>query len=38
VGIIGSYLMNILEEAKKMPHYVVRRAETGDDPAGQCNE
>ncbi|MGI6068800.1 MAG: glycosyltransferase family 2 protein [Blautia sp.] len=25
LGIIGMYLMNILDESKKMPHYVVRR-------------
>ncbi|MBS6734257.1 MAG: glycosyltransferase family 2 protein [Clostridiales bacterium] len=30
IGIIGMYLMNILNEAKKMPHYVVRREETDD--------
>lgn len=30
IGIIGMYLMNILNEAKKMPHYVIRREETED--------
>lgn len=28
IGIIGMYLMNILNEAKKLPHYVIRREET----------
>lgn len=28
LGIIGMYLINILDESKKMPHYVVRREET----------
>ena len=28
MGIMGIYLMNILNEAKKMPHYVVRREDT----------
>lgn len=28
IGIMGIYLMNILHEAKKMPHYVIRREET----------
>lgn len=28
IGIIGIYLMNILNEAKKMPHYVIRQEET----------
>ena len=28
IGIMGIYLMNILNEAKKMPHYVVRREDT----------
>lgn len=27
IGIIGMYLMNILNEAKKMPHYVIRKKE-----------
>ena len=27
LGIIGMYLINILDESKKMPHYVVRRKE-----------
>jgi len=27
IGIIGQYLMNILDEAKKMPNYVIRRKE-----------
>ncbi len=27
LGIIGMYLMNILDEAKKMPHYVIRKKE-----------
>ena len=30
LGIIGMYLMNILNETKKLPQYVVRRAETDD--------
>lgn len=30
IGILGEYLMHVLDEAKKMPHYVVRRAETDD--------
>ena len=25
IGIMGIYLMNILNESKKMPHYVIRR-------------
>ena len=25
IGIIGQYLMNILNEAKKMPNYVIRK-------------
>ena len=28
IGIMGIYLMNILNEAKKMPHYVIRREDT----------
>ena len=28
IGIMGIYLMNILNEAKKMPHYVMRREDT----------
>ena len=28
IGIKGIYLMNILNEAKKMPHYVIRREDT----------
>ncbi len=28
LGIIGMYLMNILNEAKKMPHYVIRQTDT----------
>lgn len=28
IGIIGEYLMHILDEAKKMPHYVIRRSDT----------
>ena len=28
IGIIGMYLMNILNEAKKLPHYVIRQEET----------
>lgn len=28
LGIIGMYLMNILNEAKKMPHYVIRQQDT----------
>lgn len=28
LGIIGMYLMNILNEAKKMPHYVIRQHDT----------
>ena len=28
IGIMGIYLMSILNEAKKMPHYVVRREDT----------
>ena len=28
IGIIGIYLLNILNEAKKMPHYVIRQEET----------
>ncbi len=31
LGIIGMYLMNILNEAKKMPHYVIRQKETDDE-------
>ncbi len=31
IGIIGTYLMNILNESKKLPRYVVRRKETDDD-------
>lgn len=31
MGIIGTYLMNILNESKKLPRYVVRRKETDDD-------
>lgn len=27
IGIIGIYLMNILNESKKMPHYVIRKKE-----------
>lgn len=27
LGIIGMYLMNILDESKKLPHYVVRKKE-----------
>ena len=27
IGIIGQYLMNILNEAKKMPNYVIRKKE-----------
>ena len=30
LGIIGMYLMNILNEAKKMPHYVIRQQSTED--------
>ncbi len=30
LGIIGMYLMNILDEAKKMPHYVIRQKDTED--------
>ena len=30
IGIMGIYLMNILNEAKKMPHYVIRREDTED--------
>ncbi len=30
LGIIGMYLMNILNEAKKMPHYVIRQEDTED--------
>ena len=25
IGIMGIYLMNILNESKKMPHYVIRK-------------
>ena len=28
IGIMGIYLMNILNEAKKMPHYVIRQEDT----------
>ena len=35
VGIIGNYLMNILDEAKKLPHYVVRRAAVEDESEGE---
>ena len=28
IGIMGIYLMNILNEAKKMPHYGIRREDT----------
>lgn len=28
LGIIGMYLMNILNESKKMPHYIVRQEDT----------
>ena len=28
LGIIGMYLMNILNESKKMPHYTVRQKDT----------
>jgi len=31
VGIIGAYLMNIMEETKKMPIYTVRRKDLSDD-------
>ena len=31
IGIIGNYLMNILNEAKKLPHYVVRRKDVDDE-------
>lgn len=31
IGIIGIYLMNILNESKKLPHYVVRQEYTEDD-------
>ena len=27
IGLIGIYLMNILNESKKMPHYVIRKKE-----------
>ncbi|MGI6007347.1 MAG: glycosyltransferase family 2 protein [Ruminococcus sp.] len=30
LGVIGMYLMNILNEAKKMPHYVIRQEDTED--------
>ena len=30
IGIMGIYLMNILNEAKKMPHYVIRQEDTDD--------
>ena len=30
LGIIGMYLINILDEAKKMPHYVIRQQDTED--------
>ena len=28
VGILGEYMMHILDETKKMPHYVLRQKET----------
>lgn len=31
IGILGEYLMHVLDEAKKMPHYVIRRKKT-DEP------
>lgn len=31
LGVIGMYLMNILNEAKKLPHYVIRQKETEDE-------
>ncbi len=31
LGVMGSYMVNILNEAKKLPHYVVRREELGTD-------
>ncbi len=30
MGVMGTYLVNILNEAKKLPHYVVRREELDD--------
>lgn len=35
IGILGEYLMHVLDEAKKMPNYVIRRKETGDAPVFQ---
>ncbi|MCD7867807.1 MAG: glycosyltransferase family 2 protein [Clostridiales bacterium] len=35
LGIIGTYLMNILNESKKMPHYVVRQKDVDDAPDGR---
>lgn len=31
IGILGEYLMNILNEAKKQPHYVLRQKELSSD-------
>ncbi len=30
MGVMGTYLVNILNEAKKLPHYVVRREDAAD--------
>ncbi|MCD8154683.1 MAG: glycosyltransferase family 2 protein [Clostridiales bacterium] len=35
LGIIGTYLMNILNESKKMPHYVIRQKEVDEIPDGR---
>ncbi len=32
IGILGQYMMNVLTEAKKMPHYVVRKTEVTEEP------
>ena len=37
IGIIGRYLTNIMQEAKKMPAYLIRRTDGGED-GGSDNE
>lgn len=38
IGIVGDYLIRILEEAKRLPNYTVRQCETDDLETGDANE
>ncbi len=38
LGVMGSYLVNTLNEAKKLPHYVVRREECGSADKADRND